>query len=172
MAGNRDNSTIVISIAALLLSAYSAYVAQRAVDSSERISLETQRSTLFSQFQEQYNSISTRFPRSVLDQSFRPKRGSDDYVRMEAYWFFCFSEWYATNRVNRPAIGDLWVNYYTPLISDALEIPSLRYVLEERIRSRGIGRGQWTLYLKELARIARANGTPLSPDVEARLKPS
>lgn len=150
-------------------SGYSALTAQRALESSEKMSLQSERTELFLQFQEQYNAVSARFPEGILPREFRPKRGSNDYARLEAYWFFCFSEWYATNRVNEPAFRDLWVNYYTPLIADGLEIPSLRHVLEDRIRARGAGRGAWKDYLKDLASIARRYGHPLSKEVEEQI---
>lgn len=170
-----------LSVFAAILSAFAAFyaadssrdssrIARDALEFSQKTAMQTQRGELFAQFQEQYNGLSSRFPARLLDRSFRPRRGSDEYARLEAYWFFCFSEWYATNRVNPDAFSDLWRNYYTPLIADGLEIPSLRYVLEDRIRSRGVGRGEWKIYLRELADISRQYGRPLSPDVEARLR--
>lgn len=72
--------------------------------------------------------------------------------------------------MNPESVGDLWNSYYVPLIADALDIASLRHVLEERIRVRGVGHGEWSHYLKELARIARDyNEKPLSTDVEQLL---
>jgi hypothetical protein len=155
-----------VAIVAALFSWDSSQTAHRALASSERINVETQRANLFEQFQEQYNAVSGQFPKRHLERTFRPAPGSDDYARLEHYWFFCFSEWYATNRVNPQASANLWRDYYTPLIADGLEIPSLRYVLEDRIRTRGAGRGDWRSYLRELARIAREDGHPLAPDVE------
>jgi hypothetical protein len=157
------------AIVAAAFSADSSRTARDALASNEKAAFETQRTALFSQFQEQYNSVSSQFPPRHRDRLFRPARGSDDFARLEHYWFFCFSEWYETNRVNPKAFGDFWRNYYTPLIADGLEIPSLRYVLETRIRTRGPGRGEWRTYLKDLARIARDDGHPLSADVEARI---
>lgn len=104
-----------------------------------------------------------------MDPKFRPAAGSDDYARLQAYWFFCFSEWYATHRVNSAAFGELWTDYYAPLIGDGLSIPSLRYVLEDRIRTRGIGGGDWAGFLHDLATIASAHGRPLEADIRKQL---
>lgn len=126
--------------------------------------------TRSSGLQDQYRAIDERFPKRLHDPNFRPSRGSDEYARLEAYWFFCFSEWYATNRVNSDPLSDLWLNYYRPLVADGLEIPSLRYVLEDRVRSRGAGQGEWRNYLGELSVIARISGKPLSRDVEDKIR--
>lgn len=157
------------AIVAATFSAESSKTARDALQSNERLSIETERSSLFGQFQEQYNGVSSRFPKRLLDRSFRPPRGSDDYARLESYWFFCFSEWYETTRVNPKAYQDLWRNYYTPLIADGLEVPSLRYALEDRIRSRGPGKGEWHSYLRELATIAKDYDKPLSRDAQRKL---
>lgn len=165
--------TVLSGLAALIsamFSGYSSLTAQEALKLSERTNRDAQRSGIFAQFQERYSVISSRFPARLLDPKFRPRRGSDDYARLEAYWFFCFSEWYATNRVNSDALQDLWKDYYRPLIADGLEIPSLRYVLEDRVRTRGPGRDEWRIYLNELAAIARDFDRPLSPEVEARMR--
>lgn len=176
MAGSAEKWSAIaaiVSCVAAMASAYlshdSAKTAQQALISSEKMNRETQRATTFSQFQEQYNAVSSRFPARVLDKKFRPKRGTDDYARLEAYWFFCFSEWYSTTEVNAAALKDLWTNYYRPLVADGLETPSLRYVLEDRVRVRGSSPGAWNRYLRELAALARQHQRPLTPDVEKRI---
>ena len=158
------------AVASAVYSHESSEVAAQAIVSSERMNRDQRRSEIFSQFQEQYAEIASRFPSRYMHPGYRPKRGSDEYARLEAYWFFCFSEWYATNRVNSGALRDLWDNYYRPLIGDGIETPSLRYVLEERVRSRGAGRGEWRLFFKELSLIAKSNGRPLGADVEATIQ--
>jgi hypothetical protein len=100
---------------------------------TERIGVENERTQLFAQFQDEYRAVSSQFPARHHEPNFKPTPGSDDFARLERYWFFVFSEWYETNRVNPRAFGDLWRNYYTPLVADALELQSLRFVLEQRI---------------------------------------
>ena len=45
---------------------------------------------------------------------------------------------------------------YEPLVASGLKIPSLRYVLERGIREHGVGSGDWTAFLRELARVLLA----------------
>lgn len=161
--------SVIAAFAAAAGAGASAYYSKQTLDSAERINRETQRTNVFSQFQEQYNAVSSRFPPRVMDRKFRPKRGSDEYAKLEAYWFFCFSEWYSTTQENSTALSDLWKNYYRPLIADGLETPALRYVLEDRVRSRGSGQGAWNSYLRDLAQLARQHERPLAPDVEKRI---
>lgn len=189
MAGNSEaNSTLVrevrsterrVNIAAVISVVVSIIAAgftggtfltnRQALHANERAALQTQRTTLFSQFQQQYGAVSASFPHGYLNPKFRPAYGTDDYGRLQAYWFFCFSEWYATHRVNQEAFGDLWAQYYSPLIADGLKVQSLRYVLEDRIRSRGVGNGDWTAFLRELGRIARDHGEPLSTNAQMKI---
>ncbi len=166
MSGNSNRVTTVVAVIAAIVSAAGAFISFQAMKSSERISMQAQRASVFAQFQEHYNAVSSRFPPRFLDPAFKPKAGTDEYARLEAYWFFCFSEWYATHKTNPEAIGDLWEGYYTPLIADALEIASLRYVLEHRIKTRGRGQNLWTEYLRALGKIARDSGRPLDPDAQ------
>jgi hypothetical protein len=161
--------SLAISALALMASGLSAWTANKSLDFNRQASFDTQRAQLFWQFQNQYNQVAARFPPQLLDKSFAPADGSDDYARLEAYWLFCFAEWYATHRVNADAFGDLWQGYYVPLIADGLEIPALRYVLEDIITTNKLERGDWDNFLAEMARIARDNGMPLSPAAEARL---
>jgi hypothetical protein len=165
-----EHLSALAAVAAAIFSGYSSLTARDALRATERIGVENERTQLFAQFQDEYRAVSSQFPARHHEANFKPPPGSDDFARLERYWFFVFSEWYETNRVNPRAFGDLWRNYYTPLVADALELQSLRYVLEERIRSRGAGRDEWHNFLEELARIARQNGHPLSTDVEAALK--
>lgn len=138
---------------------------RQALQVNSQAAVEAERTTLFLQFEEQYYAIAARLPKQLHERGFQPDTRTDDYARLQAYWFFCFSEWYATHRVNRSAFGDLWDNYYAPLVATGLNIPSLRYVLESGVRTRGVGSGDWTAFLQELARIARAHGQPLDSDV-------
>ena len=92
-----------------------------------------------------------------------------DYDRLEAYWLFCYSEWYATHRVNSDLFGDLWTGYYAPLVGDGLDIPSLRYVFEDMVATRPLDRGEWGPFLTEIARIGRDDGHPLPPQLQKRL---
>src|SRR4051794_6692235 len=118
-----------IAVFALIVSVTSASISY----CSMRGNVDAQRAALFSQFQAQYNDVHSRFPEQHRQPDYRPAPGSDEYARLEAYWFFCFSEWYATHRVNAGAYRDLWDDYYVPLVGDGVQINSLRYVLENRI---------------------------------------
>jgi type II secretory pathway pseudopilin PulG len=162
-------AAVISGIAAVIAAGagvYTSQTAQSALHASERISVESERTQLFAQFQDQYREVSSQFPAQHHQPNFTPAPGSDDFARLERYWFFVFSEWYETNKVNPAAFRDLWTNYYTPLVADGLELPSLRYVLEKRIELRGAGQGEWLAYLRELERIAADSGKPLAPNVE------
>ncbi|HWJ59391.1 MAG TPA: hypothetical protein VNR68_07150 [Sphingomicrobium sp.] len=161
--------SLSISALALMASGLSAWTATKALDFNRRASSDTQRSTLFWQFQNQYSAVASRFPPQMLDPAFRPADGSDEYARLEAYWFFCFAQWYATHRVNPENFGELWDGYYVPLIADGLETPSLRYVMESMIMSNKMAKGDFNNFLVEMGRIARESGQPLSPVAERRL---
>jgi len=143
---------------------------RQSLHANSQAAVDAERTTLFLQFEEQYYAIAGRFPKQLHEPQFRPDPRTDDYAKLQAYWFFCFSEWYATQRVNRPAFGDLWVKYYEPLIATGLKIPSLRYVLENGVRKQGVGSGDWAAFLDELAKIASAHGSPLDADVQQKIE--
>lgn len=166
---HRADISLVVSILAFLASGFTAWTARDALHFNKQAQTDAQKAAIFSQFQQQYLVVSSQFPGQVTDAYFRPPRGSADYDRLEAYWLFCFSEWYATKRVNPGAFGSLWTGYYAPLIGDGLDIPSLRYVLEDIVASRALDRGEWGEFLQEIARIARAEGQPLRPELEQKL---
>ena len=161
--------SLIVSIIALGASGLTAWTAHDALRFNKRAQAAAQKTAIFAQFQQQYLAVSGQFPAQVTDPSFRPVRGSADYDRLEAYWFFCFSEWYATHRVNPEQFGDLWDDYYAPLVADGLEIPSLRYVLEDIVGSKALDRGEWGPFLSEIGRIAREDGQPLRPEFGAEV---
>ncbi len=173
----RDWVAIFVSALALIatsINAYSAYSSFELNRETQRaqlnISREAQRTAIFAQFQQQYTFVFARFPAKFLNPNFRPKRGTDAYARLEAYWLFCFSEWYATNRLAPDAYADLWDTYYTPLIMNGVSIPSLHYVLEDMISDYPLERGDYRNFFKALANLARKAGNPLAQTVETRLK--
>jgi len=165
----RADLSLVISILALLASGLTAWTARDALQFNKQSQTDAQKTAIFAQFQQQYLAVSGQFPAQLTDPHFRPTRDSGDYDRLEAYWLFCYSEWYATHRVNQDLFGDLWTHYYEPLIADGLDIQSLRYVLEDMINTRSLDRGDWGPFFAEIARIARDDGHPLTPVFEQRV---
>jgi type II secretory pathway pseudopilin PulG len=164
----RADLSLAISIFAFLASGATAWTAQESLRFNKQTQADAQKATIFAQFQQQYLSINSQFPPQLTQADYRPPRDSGEYDRLEAYWLFCFSEWYATQRVNHDLFGDLWSDYYAPLIADGLDIPSLRYVLEDMLNTRPLDRGEWGAFFAEIARIAREDGKPLSPQTEPR----
>lgn len=162
-------ASFVISALALLASAMSTWTANRSLDFAHRTNLQTQRTSAFMTFQSQFFVVTERFPAQYLQPDFRPVDGSSEYARLEAFWLLIFSEWYATHRVDEESLGNLWAEYFAPLVADGLAIPSLRHVLENLITTGKLSRGGWNDFLRETARIARAAGEPLSPEAERRL---
>ena len=167
-ADKRSMLSVGIAALALLTSGFSAWTSSRALDLNRRTNLLNQRAAMFSQVQSQYGTIASRFPTQLNDPEFRPVDGSDGYADLEAYWFFCFSEWYATHRVNPEAYHDVWASYFVPLMADSLQVPSLRFVLEDIIMGERMSSPDWVRFLSEVSRVADASGRPLS--VEARLR--
>lgn len=167
----RADLSLIVSILAFCASGLTAWTAQEALHFNKRTQADAQKSAIFAQFQQQYLVINSNFPPQLTQADFRPPRDSGEYDRLEAYWLFCFSEWYATQRVNRELFGDLWEDYYAPLIADGLDIPSLRYALEDMVSTHPLNRGEWGPFFAEIARIARNDGQPLKPEIEARLRP-
>jgi hypothetical protein len=167
----RADLSLFVSVLALLASGITAWTAQDGLRFNKRSQADAQKTAIFAQFQQQYLAVNSQFPAQLTDPNFRPRRDSGEYDRLEAYWMFCFSEWYATHRVNPDLFGSLWSDYYAPLVADGLEIPSLRYVLEDMIAARPPDRGDWGPFFAEISRIAREDGHPLSPEVERRLAP-
>jgi hypothetical protein len=165
----RVNLSVTVSVIAAAFTGGTFFTQREALHANQIASTQAQRAALFSQFQQQYNTVSANFPHQFMAPKYRPAVGTDDYARLEAYWIFCFSEWYATHRVNPTAFGDLWSNYYAPLIANGLRIPSLRYVLEDRVRAHGAGSGDWTAFLHDIAGLASAHGEPLDANVQARI---
>jgi type II secretory pathway pseudopilin PulG len=166
----RADLSLAISIFAFLASGATAWTAQESLRFNKQTQADAQKATIFAQFQQQYLSINSQFPPQLTQADYRPPRDSGEYDRLEAYWLFCFSEWYATQRVNHDLFGDLWSDYYAPLIADGLDIPSLRYVLEDMLNTRPLDRGEWGAFFAEIARIAREDGKPLSPQTEQRVR--
>lgn len=162
-------ASFAISALALLTSGISTWTANRSLDLARRTDVETQRANLFIQFQSHFYTVTERFPAQYLEPGFRPADGSGEYARLEGFWLLCFSEWYATHRLNSDSFRDLWSSYYVPLIADALAIPSLRYVIENLAQTDRLSRGGWKEFLQEIARIARASGQPLSARSEQHL---
>jgi hypothetical protein len=167
----RADVSLIVSILAFMASGLTAWTAHDALRFNKKSQYDAQKTAVFAQFQQQYLAVSGQFPAQLTEANFRPARGSGDYDRLEAYWLFCFSEWYATNRVNPDGFGTLWTDYYAPLVADGLEIPSLRYVLEDLVATRALDRGEWGPFLAEIGRIAREDGHPLRPELERRLAP-
>lgn len=120
------------------------------------------RTASYMAFQAEFFAVSERFPANYLEADFRPAVGSSEYARLEAFWLLCFSEWFATHRVDEDELGDLWAIYYAPMIGDALTIPSLRYVLEDPSRTGKLAHGEWANFMEEVQRIARKSGRPLN----------
>jgi len=158
--------SMFVSILALFATSYNAYTSHESLKTNKEISLESQRVMLFANFQQQYNNVSSRFPKRVLDSKFRPAKGSDDYQRLQAYWLFCFSEWYATHKINEQGFGPLWKDYYSQLILGALETPSLKGVLEDMIAARTNEHGDWDKFLIDLSDLAKTGGQQLDPKSE------
>jgi hypothetical protein len=165
----RADFSLIISMLALLASGLTVWTAHDALRFNKTSQTVAQKSLLFVQFQQQYLAVSSQFPAQLNDPTFRPARDSGDYDRLEAYWIFCFSEWYATQRVNPDVFGDLWMQYYAPLIADGIDIPSLHYVLEDTVATHSLNHGEWGPFLQEIARIAQEDGHPLRPELEQRL---
>lgn len=166
---HRADLSLIISILALLASGLTAWTARDALRFNKQAQADAQKTAIFAQFQQQYLSINSQFPAQLANPDFRPVRDSGDYDRLEAYWLFCYSEWYATHRVNPDLFGDLWSDYYAPLVGDALDIESLRYVFEDMAATRALDRGEWGPFLAEVSRIASEEGHPLRPEVQRRL---
>lgn len=172
----RDWVAIGVSALAMLATSINAYWAYNSFKlnsetqhSQLTIAAEAQKTAMFAQFQQQYTFVVSRFPSRFLDPTFQPKQGSDDYARLEAYWLFCYSEWYATNRLAPDAYRDLWKTYYTPHIMNALSIHSLRYVLEDMIMRYSLKRGDYRAFFDSLADIARQGNNAFDPDVQKKL---
>ena len=144
--------TIGIAMLALVATVFNVLVAQ----SNEQVAI-------FAQFQQEYSEVAARFPKQMLDENFRPPQGSDDYKKLEDYWIFAYAEWFGTEKNGPIILGtNLWTRYYAGLITDALEIPSLRYVLEDMIRDSKTKRKDMAEFFDVLRQLAERDGKPLS----------
>jgi hypothetical protein len=152
--------TVCLGLFALIATVVNVLVAH----SSYELNQETQQAAIFSQFQQQYNSIAARFPDHLLDPHFRPARGTDDYRRIEDYWIFCYAEWYETQKGQPDLYRELWTNYYSGLIQNALETPSLRYVLISMFENYGVKRQDMREFYSALRDLAANEGEPLTPE--------
>jgi hypothetical protein len=172
----KDRAALIVAILAFVATSINAGVAYKSFKLNNETqhaalhaSLANQRAVLFSNFQQQYSTIAAGFPPGVYDPTFRPKPRSEEYAKLWRYWLFCFSEWYVTNRLDREAYKSLWDSYYSPLVTSALRIPSLRYVLESMILSQDLHRGEYRGFFQTLSKLARESDQPLSPAAEKKL---
>ena len=124
----------------------------------------TQKAAIFSQFQLQYSAIAARFPAEMLKPDFRPVVGSDDFRKLQDYWIFCYAQWYETNKADPGSYNDLWVNYYSGLVLNAMDIPSLRYTLIIMMQTYGHQQYMHEFY-NALSNLAANEGKPLTTDV-------
>ena len=154
--------SLVIAMMALSATCYSAWTAHASLELTQR----AQQVTLFTDFQEDYTEISARFPERFLEPDFRPPRGSDDYKRLQDYWIFGYAEWFATNRLGPDTFRRLWTDYYAGLMTDALNIPSLRYVLLDMVEGQGSRRDDMRPFLSTLRALAATAGNPLVPTAQ------
>ena len=157
--------SLVIAILSLLVAGIAFFTERQVLGETER----AEQQTRLLQFQQQYEAIRSAFPEGYADQNFRPKVGSSDFARLDAYWIFCFSEWSATKDSDRAGPGN-WA-YYAQLIANGLHNPPLRYVLEIRIlTTHGPVSPDWAAFYRELAHLARdKNKEPLDKTVERRI---
>lgn len=165
-ADSLSKFSIALSALALLASTASAWTANRSLAFAQKANEQTQRTNLFLQFQSQYYTVTDQFPPRLLEPSFRPVAGSSEYARLEAFWLFSYSVWFASHKVDSQVFEDMWYGYYVPLVGDGLAIPSLHYVLENSLKTGKQSRGSWNEFLKEVARVGRETGHPLSPASE------
>jgi hypothetical protein len=148
------------ALLALVVTAANALVAH----SSYTLNQGTQKAAIFSQFQQQYTAIEGRFPPQMQQPDFRPPVGSDDFRKLQDYWIFCYAEWYETNIGDPASYNDLWVNYYSDLILNAMDIPSLRYTLAIMMRDYGANRKYMQEFYSALRHLAANAGKPLTAD--------
>lgn len=128
---------------------------------SYNLNSENQKAALFSQFQSEYSGIASRFPPRLLEPNFTPPRGSPEYKRLQDYWIFCYAEWYQTKRPGQKSFSDMWDSYYAGLISNSLEIPSLRYVIQDMMKYYGLKRATMRDFYGEIRALAEQNGQPI-----------
>jgi hypothetical protein len=152
--------SVGVSALALAVSACVAYTSYNSLV----LNRETQQAALFAQFQQEYTAVAARFPPQIYDPDFRPVRGSDEYKRLEDYWVFCYAEWYATNKTRSAAYHELWNSYYSDLVLNALNTPSLRYVLIDMFHNYGVKRTTLQEFYEALRNLARSEGETLDID--------
>ena len=163
------NASIIVAIAACLGTWYNARTAKQNMLINAGFNNKNQENALFIQFQQQYVNISSKFPPKYLEGNFKPARGSEDYGKLQSYWFFCFSEWYATTKLNPLSSEELWESYYIPLISGGINTPSLRYVFEDMVDNYEMKSASWRHFLKQILLIAQKSGHPLSKRTQDRI---
>lgn len=130
---------------------------------SYQLGSDIQQSAIFAQFQMQYNMIASRFPAPLLDPTFRPVHGSEDYRRLTDYWIFCYAQWFETEKSRFASHRALWTQYYSGLVLNALEIPSLRYVFLEMQKDYGVNRPEMQEFYRAIGELAAKAGQPLVP---------
>jgi hypothetical protein len=150
------------ALLALVVTTMNVYMAH----SSYKVLQGTQTAAIFSQFQLQYNAIAARFPADMLKPDFRPMIGSDDFRKLRDYWIFCYAQWYETNKADPGAYNDLWVTYYSGLVLNAMDIPSLRYALIIMMQTYGHQEYMQEFY-DALRQLAADKGKPLIVDAVA-----
>lgn len=105
----------------------------------------------------------------MQQSDFRLAVGSDDFRKLEDYGIFCYAEWFETNKGDPASYNDLWVAYYSGLILNAMDVPSLRYTLIIMMQDYGHQEYMQEFY-NDMRGLAAKEGKPLTADATAVAK--
>lgn len=118
---------VTISIAALgtaaaIAAVIMAYLAWR---TSEQVAAVQ----LFLELRQYHAQVQSRMDPRYHDPSWEPGSDAAAMKTLEQYWLHTFTEWYATNRLNRGKFRNIWQDFFARAVTGGLRNVPLRKAL-------------------------------------------
>lgn len=83
---------------------------------------------IFLQLRENYLLIQATLPPRLRELNWVAEVDSDDWRKLEAYWYQIFNEWFITRKLYGGVYKDLWNEFYAETVKSALKHSSIRHV--------------------------------------------
>jgi hypothetical protein len=106
--------------------------------------------------------IYDNLPAEYNSETWLPDIGTDEWKRIQQYWYHAFNEWFITNKLDKWQLNSLWRKYYKGAILSGLRNRPLRYVLNRMLDDERGFAGYKSSFEKELDQIWKNSNTESS----------